>query len=261
MARSIEFLGLPGSGKSTISDAFKTELRKRGFRVSSARELLHAQECNNPWHIVYSKFLIIFNILRYGGRYKFVENQKDAYFNFFLRNHPRYVEICNDLILKLPYSVDLKTQMIRWLKDEGAGWSKYKKEVNSKFIYLNDEGFLHRALTYFSFNYDNVVFRNYMNLCPKHDIVVVVNTPVNIAMDRRLSNYDYTFKPMGISGTGNIIKMYKLFDSIISKITESICHEKIIYLDGTRHVFFNVEILNKYIKMFSNYNTFTNSNG
>lgn len=167
--KSIEFIGLPGSGKTYFYNQLRRILFNNGIETCSFRDLyLDLEE-----HHKVSKE----SIIKYLTRYHF--------YRFIIRNKLYFLKVLK-LICYLPgSSVATKLRILRFFIREGAACSFYKKFHSDK-IMISDEGFLHRVLTYgFSRALSTDTINSYLKYCPISDIIVVLtHSPKDVSTRR-----------------------------------------------------------------------------
>jgi len=196
MYKSIELIGIPGSGKSYIYNLLEQSLKSRGTKVYNSRTILQSEA---------AKFLDIgiFRKTRYflesysRKRIMHLSNWiRDILFSGFLEANSDYVNYCRHIINKNIRSIELRSKLNRWLIEELAGWYLYTQLTESDnsldFVYLNDEDFLHRALPYSAYGIDPHLFNldKYCELCPVHDLLIHVNAATETCLARRLLEKD-----------------------------------------------------------------------
>jgi hypothetical protein len=187
-AFSVEFLGLPGSGKTSIVNALKAKLVVQQREVVSHRDMFdnHACQALGVSKLLRNLFELEDSLeLRIKPFHVLFRNKL---FEAFREQHPAYVAACEGLIQKSTFDPKFKTTLVRWLKNEGASWAIYQrlKEVRP-LVLLNDEGFIHRASIYFA-DANNVsaqVMKEYFDLAPKHDMIGILKIRPEEALARR----------------------------------------------------------------------------
>ena len=167
---SVEFIGLPGSGKTTFCNALSNELNKKDNVTHSFRHLY--SDLNDIGSKIFQK-----KLTKYLARY---------YFFKFSTQYPKYFVKVLKRILELksaPYRI--KLVLLRFFIREGASWNFYISGKKSGF-YISDEGFLHRLLSYgFSKRLTENLVQSYIDDCPVSDIVVLLEHTVGEVKNRR----------------------------------------------------------------------------
>ena len=167
---SIEFIGIPGSGKTTLYIALSNELKKSGYEIHSFRHLY-----SDLGDIYPKNFRKIF--IKYSAWYYFIK---------FFTQYPKYfVKVLKEIIKVKSSPNRVKLLLLRFFVREGASWSFYFSRKKSGF-YISDEGFLHRLLSYgFSKRLTEIIAQSYINDCPLSDIVVLIEGTVDEIKKRR----------------------------------------------------------------------------
>ncbi len=159
----IEFIGLPGSGKSTLFASLAEQLHKERLRCNTLRMVARDRMEEGRVHI---RFLQR-RAERVGlyGCFSFAQ-QNPALFDALLQSTR------HDLGRTL-WNMDMLAQM------HFVGSQK----VEDTLIFM-DEGFLHRGVSAFSDRPDRDAFRHYLN-CLTHDFITIhVATPLDVAIAR-----------------------------------------------------------------------------
>lgn len=247
MLSSIEFIGLPGAGKTTIANALRKELEARGFRVYSARELFRMKACEELGLGWPQRFQFRVENLSRNRLQGLTKALRKKLFTDFAKNNREYVELCHKLIRDLPYQ---ESVLRRWLEEEGAGWSLFEKMDDQKMIYLNDEGFLHRALSYTSTCLLCPHWtKQYFELCPKHANIFIVKTPVEVILGR-IGNISRTaFSRRGITCNDAKKNLLEQYEHVVDEMLCCLDNNILACLDGKQNVLNNL----KHIKRIYQY--------
>ena len=223
MKRSIEFIGLPGAGKTTIENLIRKELLRNGYLVFSARNLLVNKAVQRRLmgfmgHIWYR--------LERASNNRFTAISKgleEELFRRFRQEFPEYVDYCYQLIRNSKATIGRQEVMEKWLKKEGGAWIAFEECKDLNWVYLNDEGFLHRALGYFSeVEISPEAINEYCRLCPQHEWVILVSTSPDTALTRLKLRNDHVLRNIDeISNRAPFEKMRKyceILDSIFGAL-------------------------------------------
>lgn len=185
---SIEFFGMPGSGKTYLSKILKKYLNKKGFEVINARECITKYSSE----LINLKFgekisLLYFKLINLKNRKNLIKQKININkskiiqkkISFFTKN---YIKICKRIsyknnkfinnykkILKLFKNHDLhfKTHYSFWFFELVAAHQILKKISNNKnIILLLDEGMIQRSFLLYKFTKQKSVFTNYFKTAP-----------------------------------------------------------------------------------------------
>ena len=187
-AFSVEFLGLPGSGKTTLAEALTKMFTASGLEVVSHRDIFEKYACQAMEVRFPGRAMFRLESLLGLACHPIHENVRGRLFAAFQQRHPAYVALCESLIENSTFSPTLKQSMKRWLKNEGACWEIYERtKKNHPLVFLNDEGFIHRATVYFGdvAHTSLQAMNQYFDLSPKHDIIGAILIRPEEAMARR----------------------------------------------------------------------------
>ena len=157
---SIEFIGLPSSGKTRFSERLLKELNAQHIPTYSIRNFYSDMKTKNY------KLLGIKNP-KYLARYHF--------FRFFVKNTNYCFNVFSRLVSNSSLNLNVKLVFLRIFIKEAAAWNYYHNNHNSGF-YICDEGFIHRLLTYgYSKKLKISSIKSYINKCPRSNLVVILN--------------------------------------------------------------------------------------
>ena len=161
-------MGLPGSGKTTLCNNTSKYLESIGVTVLSHRNFY---QILNDYYFSNSKYSKnSTNLKIYRRAYVY------SWFIRFAKSNIRYVAICLFSILNMDVKYSIKVRFLRWLIKEGAAWEFFSKLNMSHKIVINDEGFIHRAISmgHSSMLTDRYI-KKYLRICPTSDIVVMID--------------------------------------------------------------------------------------
>ena len=172
---SIEFLGLPGSGKTTLCNNTAKYLESEGANILSHRNFY---QILNDYYLLDSKNSSKVKIYRRVYVY--------SWFLRFARSNLRYVSLCLFSIFNMKVKYSLKVRFLRWLIKEGAAWQFFSKLNISHKIVINDEGFIHRAI---SMGHNSMLsdqyIKKFFGVCPVSDVVIMIDVDWLELLSRR----------------------------------------------------------------------------
>jgi hypothetical protein len=162
----IEFIGLPGSGKTTIFAALAEQLHKERLRCNTLRMVARDRMEDGRTHIRFLQRRAE-RVALYGC-FSFA-HENPALFDALLQ------ATRHDLGRTL-WNMEMLAQ-IHFVS---------KQPIDDTLIFM-DEGFLHRGVSAFSDRPDRAAFQHYLS-CLTHDFVTVhVATPLDVAITRAAS--------------------------------------------------------------------------
>jgi len=165
---SIEFMGLPGSGKTTLCNITAKYLESEGATVLSHR---------NFYPILNDYY---FSNSKYPKNSTKVKIYRRAYvYSWFIRftkNNLRYVAFCLFSIFSMDVKYSIKVRFIRWLIKEGAAWEFFAGLNMSHKVVINDEGFIHRAISMgHGSKLSDRHINKYFHICPSSDFMIMID--------------------------------------------------------------------------------------
>ncbi|MDD3818400.1 MAG: hypothetical protein PHG41_00955 [Actinomycetota bacterium] len=198
MASHIEFIGVPGSGKTTMYHKLVVLLNKEGIKARTFNKALFL--CCIRSILSRKSFKDFLKVLLYfiGNIFfrsvsKFSNVQIDAYNEFLLANSTLI-----DFIAKVVNNkkIDLKEKLLimKWFFNEFSGYQLISRYLRKDEILVFDEGFCHRAIAIWGRNESSKIEKDeldiYLNLIPLPDVILIINSEVE-ECERRLSERKY----------------------------------------------------------------------
>lgn len=239
----MEFIGIPGSGKTTMYHNLVSFLKNHGVKVLTFREALYhsnLKEINitteNKYKYIIKKTIYYIGENVFSSVYKYSNNQVKS-FNNFLLNNLDFVCFLYKAVNNLKIEDEEKFQIVNWFFNEISGYQLIKNKLNKDEILFFDEGFCHRILAIWGRDEKKEIrtseILNYLNLIPLPKMLFVVNTEVN-KCEERLSIRGY---PLILRNTNKKERIMKLnFFNEIVKYTVSALRDKrvkIVYLENS----------------------------
>jgi thymidylate kinase len=184
----IEFIGAPGSGKTTFVPVLRDFLAEKGY---SANEVLDAAR---PFAQKTIPGKIVNSILP-GKLKRFFLWQIFYLFSFinraeFSRTHNTLLGSVLTYQSRRPITKSDKKHVLRWFIHLTGYYQFFTKYLEPKEVLIFDEGFVHRVVQLFSSENEAVDFnaiKEYLNSIPKPDLVVFINAPEEICVERVFS--------------------------------------------------------------------------
>ena len=180
---TIEFLGMPGSGKSYIQKLILKNLKLKNY-------------CN------------------YYNDYKILNRfSKILFFFRFLLSYPIFSLKTLFLIKLSKQQSNEKNKHMYYFVNE-ISLHSYFNSLNKNIYLINSEGFLYRASFYFNQNKFNINIKNYLRNIPKVDMVILIKNKKKDNINRANSRTnEYKYNSIDI-------KHYEKKNKIIDRIAE-----------------------------------------
>ena len=102
----------------------------------------------------------------------------------FRKENIKFCKLIDDFFILVNQNDINFKNLDRWLKELFASHYVYKNLNFKKKIIMDSEGFIHRLSSFLSLNHDNKFFENYLKLCPKPDVLILVNEPLEVIKKR-----------------------------------------------------------------------------
>lgn len=180
---NIEFIGMPGSGKTFFQSL-----------ICKSKDLKNFQVIKNNFKIL-SKF------------------QKILYIILFVIQYPLFFLKTIYLFHQIEESEASKKRHFYFFYNEIA-LRAYCDFFKGNCVYVNSEGFWYRSHYYFKKNFINKKFINYLKIIPKIDILVFLNSSKKMNIERvRLRKNEYKYSKEDLN---NYNKNLKLLKKIVS---------------------------------------------
>lgn len=188
--KHVEFLGVPGSGKSTVHRATKRALLELGVPATDFEDaILHAVRRNGDDLVVRTAARSVRSGHSWVWRRAFARStDRFSALQRFLSANPRLAEVVL-ATQRHRLGRDLQPELtLSWILNLFAGFQLTYEDLDDSTLVLIDEGFCNRAISLFAYGYseeDRLDFEEYLQSIPLADVVVVVETPVSLC-ERRL---------------------------------------------------------------------------
>lgn len=175
----IEFIGLPGSGKSTLTPMVKRFLREQGGRVFDSGDIVLASLAlpgRGFWHRVTDSLpdSLRRQVLR-GLTKVFVIKPK--YRRKFKSEYPELFSYVRERTENRSIPEAHRLLMMRWFLNLGA-YYMISQETQERAVVILEEGFVHKAMTFFitmeGTHTDAAAVARYLDLIPVPDVLVKI---------------------------------------------------------------------------------------
>lgn len=190
--KHVEFLGIPGSGKTSLMSALVKSLNSGKSSVLTSDEVMSRVLCQRSILLGNAcKVLKVApnRIKQFVFRRLFLLSEsRCAAIARFIYKHP-------DLSCKIFQMIDRSSQneyhekLACWFADLFALYQSSVDALDTDEIIVIDEGFANRALTLFGYDSDAAFIMSlkyYLSQVPLPDMVIAIDVPVEIAMERVL---------------------------------------------------------------------------
>jgi thymidylate kinase len=193
--KHIEFLGLPGSGKTTLAFELRGYLNSHGHKALSAEQALYAA-LRRRSHYYELRYPIKYCSYERGKRWLYEVYRKPRFsydpLNRFLGGHEKMAEtLC--AIQQYPQSMYNSAVLIRWLVRLYCGYQLAKENLKRNELLVLDEGFCNRAISIFGYCSGTVncpKLQDYIKNVPAPDAVLRVEASLE-TREKRLSGRGY----------------------------------------------------------------------
>ena len=184
----VEFIGAPGSGKTTFMPYFKDYFIEKGY---SANAFLDAAR---PFATRTGLGRIAAAVLP-AKLQRFILWQIFYALSIIHRNEfTQHNQLLMDTVIPYqsnrPISEADKRHVLRWFIHLTGCYQFFCKRIEEREIVLFDEGFVHRVVQLFASETEEINYQainEYLNLIPKPDLVIFVNASVNVCKERVFS--------------------------------------------------------------------------
>ncbi len=225
----LEFIGLPGSGKSTLHNLISgSELN--GFKIYGHNESVNFCSLKELRKSdVFKTFIgrIIYHLLRFSSRPvpRNAINQNDAIIKFIAENLELVNTVFNELNIRVE-PIEERLFLQRRFIELVTDLHLYAKHRRPDTIFLLDEGFAHRALSIWGrhdeLNSESSLGR-YLELIPLPDILIWVQVDPNTCINRMESRgYPLLLEAVHDKDAA-LTHLQKLSELICSKLEQRGC--------------------------------------
>jgi Ser/Thr protein kinase RdoA (MazF antagonist) len=182
----VEFLGVPGAGKTTLMEAARKFFHEEGFRAYSAVDAARPLAQRTAVGRFVTRFVparfrkqVLWQAFYYNSffyRFKFIRRQFRLY-QFVLRSQWR----------RPPESAVRERRVLYWFHRLMGTYEFLKKFAKPGEVLVFDDGFVHRAVHLNASMVETPIPENiktYLDLIPQPDIVIVPCTPLDVCTSR-----------------------------------------------------------------------------
>ncbi|MDX2246064.1 MAG: AAA family ATPase [Bacteroidia bacterium] len=183
----IEFLGLPGSGKTTLVPFINSVMAKNGHTVFNRQDVRLLHVCGG-----YKKFRIVQKLPSFFTKalvkvFFKLNHTESFYTEKFIEKYPDLVAYVLKTSAKNGVNEKVRKNSIRWFLSLGAIYELAQEIMPSNAYLLLDEGFCQKVLNLFVSvhkdpNLDKV--KKYLEMIPQPDTILFIQTDPTLAFDR-----------------------------------------------------------------------------
>lgn len=186
MHTRIEFMGIPGSGKSTLTKKIYGALKDRNIGLyqdifnSSIKSFVKKK---NLGPLRYCRFLFI--KLLQSGNYHSTSLYGDALSKYLLNQLPMINELVQTIYQDIP--VGRRKYVLKYLLNDLYRWETIQRYSQAPKYIIMDEGFSHRLLNIYMFSdFEKKAkeLNNFFSFIEFPEIIIYVKCSVNTSLER-----------------------------------------------------------------------------
>jgi len=186
MLERIEFIGIPGSGKSTLCNMVLAELRKNDevdlFNNVYKESISKHIKGQDIGLIRYIRFIYINKLFR--GNYSSASLYGEIVTKYMLDNSSVYKSLLDSIVNTI--EPERRQYILKYLLMDIYKWKIIRDNTNNDNLVLMDEGFVHRALNIFMHNDTNfeLDLKLFLSTIDYPKVVVNVKCDIKEAINR-----------------------------------------------------------------------------
>lgn len=227
MKLHVEFIGLPGAGKSTLSNELISFLTKKGLKAMDSKQGLDVclyrtikKERTKKYYlkkVIYNKF-----VRRFWPPFIYTKEQVASY-NDFITNNFEYYCYTIKVLKQRSLSLNEGSMVNVFLFESFSCYQLCQDNFNNREILVLDEGFCHRALAIWGRGVTRIIDEDvveYAKKIPNLDILVVVESTVSNCISR-MDSRGYPLLLRDLNPEEKVIKLNDL-QRVIMLISEEL---------------------------------------
>jgi len=258
MKNHIEFLGLPGSGKSTLYNELIDQKHNNLFAldkavdISTKRAILNYQN-HNKLKVIY-RYLIyqlsknfIYPVYKSN---RFIEEE----YRKFLINNPDLQKNLVYLFNEFDFDQQEKNRVFEWINKLIAEYSFLSNYLNKNESVLIDEGFIHRGIAYCLRNNSSYSIKDftdkYIECSIIPDILIYVKVDIDIAI-KRMKSRGEILQVLSTYSESEQRRRLNFAQEYINLVSKKLASKiNIIEIDNMNSLESSINHLKKDLKMF-----------
>ena len=239
MVKHIEFIGIPGSGKTTLKKLVIEKLKQSDFEVftfEKAVDRSNMKKLTND-NCKLKRLFYIIGTRRFSSFFRYTNFQVSAY-NEFLLNNTSLVEQVANILNSKEIGKEGKNAVMGWVFDIFSGHQIINNNLFNNEIVVCDEGFCHRTVAIWGrdekYKFDKAEVSKYLSLIPLPQILFFVKAPVE-KCEERLTNRGYLRILKGLDHEERVKRLYfieEIMNYVISILKDK--GVKVVYLDNMK---------------------------
>ena len=184
----VEFIGLPGAGKSTLMQAAKDTWNQLGLKALPASEI-------GPYYLRRTLLGRIICLITPTKRETWVLNGIYRRFihlyrvKFALKNPKLAWQVIN-FILHRPLPWKDKKVILGWFFRDASYYEFYQERLRPEELLLLEEGIVHRATSLYASPVERLdpnQIRRYISALPRPDLIIWIHTSLDTSVERVIS--------------------------------------------------------------------------
>ncbi|MGG0716265.1 hypothetical protein ABE096_01520 [Robertmurraya massiliosenegalensis] len=187
MVKRLEFMGIPGSGKTTLCNLVYDELKKSQkveLFKEQYKDSLKGQIRNQGNGLIgYLRFVLLIKLLR--GSYIPASTYGEEIIKYMVEHSNIYTNLLNTIVTTaVP---ERRNYILKYLLMDIYKWGVVKKDTSNQNLILMDEGFVHRVLNIYMYSENNnldTILKEFFLTIEFPEVVVNVKCDIDNSINR-----------------------------------------------------------------------------